>query len=100
MHEEVPALVEQLRKFPELMLLGVSNNPGLGSGGAGIIVSSLAGARHLKAAVRMLDSLHTADSNPRMRQVHRRQRLRSRERMGFAPYYHCINTHASRAPRV
>ncbi len=46
-NEEVPVLVEQLRKFPALRMLDVTNNPGLGSGGAGIIVSSLAGARHL-----------------------------------------------------
>jgi hypothetical protein len=45
MHEEVPALVEQLRKFPALKALCMSNNPGLGCRGASSILSSLAGMR-------------------------------------------------------
>lgn len=78
-NEDVPDLVEQLRKFPALRILHVNDNPGLGSGGAGIIVSSLAGARHITAAIFLHDSLHTTHSNPRMRHVLRRHRLRSRE---------------------
>ena len=78
-NEGVLALVEQLRKFPALRILHVTDNPGLGSGGAGTIVSSLAGACHITAAIFLHDSLHTTHSNPRMRHVLRRHRLRSRE---------------------
>ena len=41
--QHVPALVEQLGKFPSLKRLDVSANPGLGCGGAAAFLSALSG---------------------------------------------------------
>ena len=47
--EEAPALAEQLRKFPALKLLNVSNNPRLGCIGAAAVLSALSGMLHTAA---------------------------------------------------
>ena len=47
--QHVPALAEQLRKFPALKRLNVSNNPRLGCVGAAAALSALSGMLHTGA---------------------------------------------------
>ena len=47
--QHVPALAEQLRKFPALKQLDVSRNPKLGCVGAAAVLSALSGMLHTGA---------------------------------------------------
>ena len=47
--QHVPALAEQLRKFPALKQLDVSRNPRLGCVGAAAVLSALSGMLHAGA---------------------------------------------------
>jgi hypothetical protein len=47
--QHVPALAEQLCKFPSLQRLDVSFNPDLGCGGTAAILSALSGMLHAVA---------------------------------------------------